>query len=180
MAGVSFVRSAFVAGLEPVSLGNGRSRLWQFNARNYRSLPGPVDLLEEERGGEAGRRWVRIDGRYLEVHQPVVDGPYRLRHAASEGGYGPVVLHNGERGWQLMREQPLSWQAPARMLDALWPQLSPVDAHQAEQIMRVAGIDADLLRGVLVENRPAPVSLGQPCAPSRRMHALKGFSSVFG
>ncbi|MDQ7967035.1 NEL-type E3 ubiquitin ligase domain-containing protein [Pseudomonas plecoglossicida] len=161
VAGVSFVRSAFVAGLEPVSLGNGRGRLWQFNARNYRSLPGAIDLVDEGRYGEVGRRWVRIDGRNFEVHQPIADGPYRLRHVASEGGYGPVVLHNGERGWQLMREQPLSWQAPARMLDALWPQHSPVDAHQAEQIMRVAGIDADLLRGVLVENRSAPVSLGQ-------------------
>ncbi|MFG0851528.1 NEL-type E3 ubiquitin ligase domain-containing protein [Pseudomonas sp. FYR_2] len=161
VAAVSFVRSAFVARLEPVSLGNGRGRLWHFDPANYRSMPGSIGLLEEGRYGEDARRWVRIDGRYHEVHQPVPGGPYRLRHAAGEGGYGPVVLHNGERGWCLMREQPLGWQDPARMLDALWPQHPAVDAHQAEQILRVADMDEDELRAVLVENRAAPVNLGQ-------------------
>ncbi|MFP3500445.1 hypothetical protein SB759_40170, partial [Pseudomonas sp. SIMBA_059] len=41
------------------------------------------------------------------------------------------------------------------------PQHPAVDAHQAEQILRVADMDEDELRGVLVEDRPAPVNLGQ-------------------
>ncbi len=161
VAGVSYLRSAFVASLEPVTLGNGRARLWHFDAANYRSMPGTIDLLEEGRYGEGGRRWVRLDGRYHEVHQPIPDGPYRLRHAAGEGGYGPIVLHNGERGWRLMRAQPLTWQEPARMLDVLWPQHPPIEPRQAERILQVAGVNEDELRGVLVENRPAPVNLGQ-------------------
>lgn len=161
VAGVSFIRSAFVDGMEPVRLGDGRSRLWYFEPADYESMPSTIALRNDGLYGVADRRWVRIDGRYLEVHRPVADGPYRLRGTAGKGGYGPVVLHNGERGWRLMREQPLSWQAPTRMLEALWPQHPPLDPQRAWQVLQVAGIDLDELRGVLVENRPAPVNLRQ-------------------
>lgn len=159
VVGVSYVRSAFVASLEPVSLGKGGGRLWCFDAENYRSSPSDIDLLEDGRYGAGGRGWIQVDGRYQEVHQPVPDGPYRLRHVAGDGSYGPVVLYNGERGWRLLREHPLAWEEPVRMLDALWPQHPPIDQLQSEHILQVAGVDEDELRGVLVENRPAPVNL---------------------
>ncbi|RCL28372.1 hypothetical protein C6A77_07110 [Pseudomonas sp. AFG_SD02_1510_Pfu_092] len=161
VAAVSFVRSAFVESMEPVSLGGGRSRLWHFEPADYESTPGTIALRSDGLFGVGGRRWARIDGHYLEVHRPLADGPYRLRGAAGSGGYGPVVLHNGERGWRLMREQPLTWQAPARMLDALWPQHPPLNPQRAWQVLQVAGVDLDELRGVLVENRTAPVNLRQ-------------------
>ncbi|MND85108.1 E3 ubiquitin-protein ligase sspH2 [compost metagenome] len=47
------------------------------------------------------------------------------------------------------------------MLEVLWPQHPPVDPQQARQVLQVAGVDLDELRGVLVDNRPAPVNLGQ-------------------
>ncbi|MGJ7548417.1 NEL-type E3 ubiquitin ligase domain-containing protein [Pseudomonas alloputida] len=159
VAGVSYVRSAFVAGLEPVSLGKSGSRLWCFDAENYRSVPGDINMSEDGRYGTGERRWIHVDGHYHEVHRPVPDGPYRLRHVAGDGSYGPVVLYNGERGWRLLREQPLAWEEPVRMLDALWPQHPPMDQLQSEHILQVAGVDEDELRGVLVENRPAPVNL---------------------
>lgn len=161
VAGAGFLRSTFVDELEPVSLGSGEGRLWRYDPAQYQSMPDTIDLHEDGRFAAAERRWVRIDGHYLEVHKPVADGPYRLRHASVDGGYGPVVVHNGERSWRLLQEQPLTWQAPGRMLDVLWPQHLLIEPEQAEQVLQVAGIDVDELRGVLVENRPAPVSLGQ-------------------
>ncbi|QJQ20055.1 hypothetical protein HG549_08935 [Pseudomonas sp. SK] len=161
VAGAGYLRSAFVDGLEPISMGAGKSRLWRYDPAQYQSMPDTIDMHEDGRFAVAGRRWVRIDGHYLELHKPVADGPYRLRHASVEGGYGPVVLHNGERSWRLLHEQPLTWQAPGRMLDALWPQHPLIEPSQAEQVLQVAGVDLDELRGVLVENRPAPVNLGQ-------------------
>ncbi|WP_288439944.1 NEL-type E3 ubiquitin ligase domain-containing protein [uncultured Pseudomonas sp.] len=161
VAGVSYLHSAFIAGLEPVSLAHGRSRLWHFDAVNYQSVPGNIDLLEDGRYGYGGRRWMRMDGRYYEMHRPQPDGPYRLRHASTSGGYGPMVLHNGERSWRLLRDQPLTWQGPERMLDVLWPQHPPIEARQAMQVMQIADVDEDALRGILVENRPTPVHLRQ-------------------
>ncbi|MDM3884729.1 NEL-type E3 ubiquitin ligase domain-containing protein [Pseudomonas sp. BCRC 81390] len=161
VAAAGFLRSAFVEGLEPVSMGNGESRLWRYDPAQYRSMPDTIDLHEDGRFAVAERRWVRIDGHYLEVHKPVADGPYRLRHASVDGGYGPVVLHNGERGWRLLHQQPLTWEEPGAMLDVLWPQHPAIEAGQAEQVLQVAGVDLEELRGVLVENRRAPVNLGQ-------------------
>lgn len=172
---VSYLRSAFVAGLQPVSLQGRRGRLWRYDAEDYRSTPGSIDQLEDGRFGVGERRWVRIDGRYHEVHQPIPDGPYRLRHARGSGDYGPVVLHNGERGWRLMREQPLAWKDAARMLDVLWPQHTPIDQLQAEQILQVAGIDQEALRGILVENRPAPVNLVQTLRAFRAHARIETF-----
>lgn len=161
VAGASFLRSAFVDSLEPVSVGNQNSRLWRYDPEQYQSMPDTIRLHEDGRFAVGERRWIRVDGRYLEVHKPVAEGPYRLRHASMDEGYGPVVLHNGERSWRLLDEQPLTWKEPGPMLDVLWPQHPAIEPGQAEQVLQVAGVDLEELRGVLVENRRAPVNLGQ-------------------
>jgi len=45
------------------------------------------------------------------------------------------------------------------MLDRLWPQHPMIGAQRAEQVLRVAGVDQDELRGILMENRVLPVNL---------------------
>lgn len=156
---VSAARSAFVDGLEPVSLGDSRARLWSNDLDAYQSSPEAFSLREDGLYEDGERRWMRIGKRYYEVHRPEPTGPYRLRHPARDQAYGPVVQHNGERGWQLMLEQPQTWDDPAQMLDRLWPQHPPLDTYQAEQVLQVAGTDLDEVRGVLVEGRVAPVNL---------------------
>ncbi len=156
---VSAARSAFVDGLEPVSLGDSRARLWSNDLDAYQSSPEAFSLREDGLYEDGERRWMRIDKRYYEIHRPEPTGPYRLRHPLRDQAYGPVVLHNGERGWQLMLEQPQTWDDPAQMLDRLWPQHPPLDTYRAEQVLQVAGTDLDELRGVLVEGRVAPVNL---------------------
>jgi len=177
VAGASFLRSAFVDSLEPVSVGNQNSRLWRYDPEQYQSMPDTIHLHEDGRFAVGERRWIRIDGRYLEVHEPVADGPYRLRHASMDQGYGPVVLHNGERSWRLLHEQPLAWEEPGRMLDVLWPQHPAIEPGQAEQILRVAGVDLEELRGVLVENRCAPVNLGQTLRAFQAQARIEAFFS---
>lgn len=62
------------------------------------------------------------------------------------------------------------------MLDTLWPQHPAMDAQRAAQVLRVAGVDAEELRGVLVENRPAPVNLRETL---RRFEAGSRVESFF-
>ncbi|WP_238067497.1 dermonecrotic toxin domain-containing protein [Pseudomonas shirazica] len=159
VAGVTFVRSAFVAALEPVRLANGAGRLWAGDLAVFASTPGTVTLGADGAYADGGRRWIKADGVFYEVHRPDPDGPWRLRHPGREEAYGPVVLHNGERGWRLMHDEPQRWRDPAKMLDTLWPRNQPFDSQQAQQILRMAGIDEDELRGLLVENRRTPASL---------------------
>lgn len=159
VAAVAIVRSAFINALEPIALDTQRKRLWANDLKPYETSPGDARLQADGLYGAGPRRWLRIQSRYYEVHRPTPEDGWRLRHPSRAGAYGPRVLHNGERGWRLMGERPLEWQDSARMLDCLWPQHPPVDALHAQQILSIAGIDQDELRGILVENRPAPITL---------------------
>lgn len=159
VAGVAVVRSAFVDALEPIALDTHRKRLWSGDLTPYETMPEDRRLQPDGLYGQGKRRWMRVQTRYYEVHRPDPLGPWRLRHPLRDSAYGPVVQHNGQRGWRLQQDQPLEWDDGARMLDCLWPQASPVDAERARQILQVAGMDVDELRGLLVESRPAPINL---------------------
>lgn len=168
VAGVALARSAFVAALEPVRLANGAGRLWSSDLEPYICTPDKMALREDGTYGDGEHRWIKAGGCFYEVHRPDPEGPWRLLHPGRADAYGPIVLHNGERCWRLMLEAPQQWDDSAKMLETLWPHNPPVDNADAQRIMRMAGIDQDELRGLLMENRRAPTSLRE---------ALKAFDA---
>jgi len=154
-----FTRSAVVDGLEAVELEDGTQRLWSDQLSAYQSPVEGAELEEDGLYSKAGRRWVRIDDHYYEVHQPRENGPWRLRHPRRPGAYGPVVESNDERLWVLQTESPLAWGDPATMLARLWPQQRPLGQQRAQQVLQAACSDVDELRAILVENRALPATL---------------------
>lgn len=154
-----FARSAFVDALEPVQTAASQQRLWAPDLRQYASEPEDATLQADGLYGQGPRRWIKVGGHFHEVHRPDPLGPWRLRHPRGDDAFGPVLCSNGERGWWLRGERPLEWNDSARLLDTLWPHQPALQAARAEQIMQVAGIDQDELRGLLVEQRPVPVNL---------------------
>ncbi|MFK3775365.1 NEL-type E3 ubiquitin ligase domain-containing protein [Pseudomonas sp. NPDC089406] len=171
-----FARSAFVDGLEPVATSEQALRLWSNDLAPYADATGDAVLQDDGLYGKGARRWVHIDGTFYRVHRPVPSGPWRLRHPLRENAYGPALLGNGERGWRLLRERPLEWDDPARMLERLWPLAQGWTAQQARQVLDVAGMDADALRGLLVENRKLPVNLREAI---RRLQARQRIDAFF-
>ncbi|WP_053388460.1 NEL-type E3 ubiquitin ligase domain-containing protein [Pseudomonas sp. 10-1B] len=164
VAGVSLVargfpRSAFVDAMEPVSTGEEESRLWHRDLLAYESTPEDATLGDDGLYASDTRRWLRVGQRYYEVHRPEEHQAWRLRHSRRENAFEPRVEFNGERSWRLRLEQPRHWDDRADMLDRVWPQDPPLSPARAEQVLRVAGVDAEELRGVLVEMRPAPFNL---------------------
>jgi len=173
---VSFLRSTFVDSLQPVNVGGRRGRLCSDDITAYESNPGTIALRDDGLYGDESRCWMRRGQRYYEVQRSEPEAPYRLRHPGGDLVYGPTVLHNGERGWRLLQDQPQRWSDVRLMLDSLWPQHPAIDAQRAAQVLRVAGVDAEELRGVLVENRPAPVNLRETL---RRFEADARIESFF-
>jgi hypothetical protein len=159
VTGGALLHNAFVETMEPVSLGARGQRLWSGELSPYQSRPESATLGTDGLYTLGTQRWLRSGARYFEVHRPEPNGVYRLRHPLRDDAYGPVVIHNGERCWRLLRDQPGAWHDSAHMLDTLWPQHPAVTAERAEQILQVAGVDQDELRGILMENRPAPLNL---------------------
>jgi hypothetical protein len=173
---VSFLRSTFVDTLQPVNVGGRRGRLCSDDITAYESNPGTIALRDDGLYGDESRCWLRRGQRYYEVQRSEPEAPYRLRHPGGNTAYGPTVLHNGERGWRLLQDQPQRWSDVRLMLHSLWPQHPAMDAQRAAQVLRVAGVDAEELRGVLVENRPAPVNLRETL---RRFEADARIESFF-
>lgn len=154
-----FERSAFVDALEPVTVDGSTARLWNNDLSVYACSPADPQPAPDGLCGTGERRWLRRGQRYYEVHRPVSDGPWRLRHPERQDAFGPIVETNGERCWRLRQDNPLEWSDSAQMLDTLWPMPEPLDAEHAEQILRIAVMDQTQLRALLVENRPLPVQL---------------------
>lgn len=156
--GAGLVRSAFVDELVPVNAG-GESRLWHDDLEVYAVLRDEESLEDDGLYGVGERRLMRDGENYYQVHRPVADGPWRLRHPVREGAYGPEVEHNGERSWRLRQEHPLQWRDSDTLLNSLWGPATPFDSGQAGQVLRCAGVDQEELRGVLVEGRQVPFNL---------------------
>lgn len=153
-----FQPSAFVDTLEPVNSTDG-PRLWRDDLQPYEHPPVDPQLQANGLYADGGRRLLRIEARYYALHQEAPGKAWRLCHADDPTAYGPPVEFNGERCWRIRSERPLEWDDSTRMLRRLWPMEPPLDSDTAKRILRVAGIDNEGLRGLLVENRPLPVNL---------------------
>ncbi|NIE76974.1 hypothetical protein F3J45_21275 [Pantoea sp. Ap-967] len=153
------LHNAVVAAMEPVTLPGKGQRLWSGDLVPYESYPETPALGSDGLYALGARKWLRSGSRYFEVYRPDPEGPYRVRHPLRNDAFGPEVVHNGERSWRLLCEQPRYWHDSQLMLDTLWPQHPAVGAERARQILQVAGVDQDELRGILMENRRAPVNL---------------------
>ena len=159
VAAVSFARSAFVEQMDWVSVDGRSSRLWVDDLAPYAEQPRGLALLDGGRFSDGQQHWIRSENRFYRVHQPEAEGVYRLRHPQRLEAYGPVVLHNGERSWQILRQPPQYRHDATHMIDSLWPQQPPLSAERVGEVLHAADVDEDELRGLLVENRRLPVNL---------------------
>ncbi|WP_434771346.1 NEL-type E3 ubiquitin ligase domain-containing protein [Pseudomonas entomophila] len=154
-----FTRSAFVDALEPVCTSQGRRLLWHRDLEPFIEQPDNAALQDDGRFSNGARDWIRLEGRFYRIHQPESGGRWRLRHPRGEGAFEPVVEFDGERSWRLRDHCPLEWSDTANLLDTLWPHDPPLTPERARRILRIAAMDEDELRGLLVEHRHAPCNL---------------------
>ncbi len=156
-----FLRSANVDQMVPVLDGEGRARLWSAEIGHYEDPSPPDDLLEQDNGllSNALGQWWYNDNKYFQVVPVPGRSSWRLRHPRRESGFGPELAFNGERGWRLSSERPLEWEGAPLLLGRLWPPATRLDPERIGQILKVADVDQDHLRGLLVEGRALPVAL---------------------
>lgn len=154
-----FSRSDFIDELVPINSDAGNKRLWSEDLDSYavQDVPEHTQVLDNGLHSDGQRHWWRHDNTFYEVRQH--QGRWQLQHPQRPEAYAPKLQFNGERSWRLSFEHPFEWQGSLLMLSRLWPQAANFDAQRVDQILQVAGVDEDELRGLLVENRPLPVSL---------------------
>lgn len=157
----AFKRSAVVDQLLPIENDAGRPRLWSGDLGPYAVLAPPDDLMALDNGLLANQtgHWWRNGDTYYRVRPVPKRSAWQLVHPQGEASFGPLLEFNGERCWRLTSEQPLAWQGEGLLLGRLWPPAASLSAARVEHILKVADVDQDYLRGLLVENRPMPVAL---------------------
>jgi hypothetical protein len=161
VAGAGYaLRSAFVEGLEPVTTEAGEARLWRNDLTPYQETSPPTGLTERDDGflSDGHRTWWRCEQKCYRVRQDS-EGTWRLLHRDGPSRYGPALRGNGERAWRLSTERPLEWQGAARLLSRLWPAAQALAPERMAEILRVADVQEEYLRGLLVESRPMSVQL---------------------
>lgn len=156
-----FTRSALVDRLMPIENDAGQQRLWSGDLAPYADGTPPDDLLELDNGllANGNGHWWRNGDTYYQVRPVAGRSVWQLCHPQREASFGPVLEFNDERCWRLSSEQPIEWQGPSQLLGRLWPPAAQLADERIEQILKVADVDQDYLRGLLVENRPLPVQL---------------------
>ncbi|MFZ0155635.1 NEL-type E3 ubiquitin ligase domain-containing protein [Pseudomonas sp.] len=154
-----FNRSNFVVGLVPIETEAGAKRLWSEDLDAYaaQNVPEHTQVLDNGLHTDGQRQWWRHENTYYEVRQR--QGRWQLLHPQRQEAYSPLLQFNGERSWRLSFERPFEWQGSALLLRRLWPEAANFEVRRIEQILQVADVDEDHLRGLLLENRPLPVSL---------------------
>lgn len=171
-----FSRSTFVDSLEPIKLDNGDLKLWCNDLDAYATTPLQPRLQPDGLYGTGDIRWLRVAQQYFGVGKDSAPGVWRLRHPLRSSAYGPALERLGERGWRIRTQRPQTWTDQALMLHSLWPQEPALTQAEAAQVLAIADMDTDELRGLLVDNRSLPANLRETL---RRFAADRRVSAFF-
>ncbi|UVM01854.1 hypothetical protein LOY41_11340 [Pseudomonas atacamensis] len=98
--------------LHPVTLPDGKRRLWRPTLRGYEQALMPGKLSRPDAAGQyrvAGTTWMRHGGRLYEQTFDRSSGHWRLKHPTDSLAYQPLLSHNGHGAWRLSLEQPMAW-----------------------------------------------------------------------
>jgi len=174
--------SAFVEGLKPVMLHDGRTRLWRPDLAPYEqsvSLPtgGATDDLGLEH--HAGKTFLTLESRTYEVAADPDSDAYHVRHPERPNAYRPRLTHNGEGAWAHEVERPMEWQG-AQLFRRLGHSVAEFSDETARRILAVSGVDEAMLRHLHVHSRRPPALLGDTIRRFRLDEQVRAFGHHVG
>lgn len=147
--------------LKPVTLPNGKQRLWKPDMSGYHNPhPLPRRLMPDEMGlySVDGKRILVINGFQYEVQQDRVGEDFRIAHPTRPEAYQPRLTGNRSGAWNHELERPLTWQGET-LMRRLGPVVEGFSDAELEQVRQVADVSEETLRRLHVEGEPAPAIL---------------------
>ncbi|MCP1508096.1 hypothetical protein J2Y83_004069 [Pseudomonas marginalis] len=99
-------------------------------------------------------RYLRLDDAYFKV----AEQPWRIVHPSLNDAYSPLLSHNGAGAWRHEWENPLTWDGH-KAFQRLGPFARALPADAIEQIQRISGVTADILRRIHTGNERPPVAV---------------------
>lgn len=153
--------SAFVESLIPVTVGNGRTRLWNPELTHFaHNIELPSWLPADTQGHiqAQGKTWLPLGGRMYRVERDTELQRWRIRHPRNAHPYSPVIEHGGAGAWHSDVENPLGWDETTafKRLGHVEQSLSHEGMNNA---LSITGADEALLRQVHVHKLQSPALL---------------------
>ncbi|MFJ2282374.1 dermonecrotic toxin domain-containing protein [Pseudomonas sp. NPDC087803] len=150
--------SSFVAGMKPVQLADGKTRLWNPDLAPYR-LPETTlapHVRPDAQGLHAldGKQLLRLDHGLFEVTKEPT-GEHRIRHPSRPQAYAPTLEHNGRGAWVCETENPRQWEGTL-LMRRLGHRTDGFSSAQLEHMRLLTGTDDNTLRRMHVENAEPP------------------------
>lgn len=152
---------AVLEDLHPVTLPNGKTRLWKADLRAYAS---PVALEASTGANLSGQHLLDANAYFRQggqAYQQFFDeslGKWRIRHPSDPEAYQPVLEHNGRGAWRHTLERPLQWDR----LTLLRRMGHATEGFSDAQLLRVAdvsGVSDSALRKMHLDNAAPPPEL---------------------
>lgn len=153
--------SSRVDGLKPVTMANGKQKLWNPNLEPYNV---PLELAANAKADalglyeHAGKKILPLEGDHYHVAQDPHTAQYRIQHPSRADAYAPELEHNGQGAWTHELEEPLTWDT-ATLLKRLGQPADGLDTTQRQRALHVSGVETDALRGARLDQAPVPVLL---------------------
>ncbi|OPA93832.1 hypothetical protein BFW86_04925 [Pseudomonas fluorescens] len=170
--------SAFIEGLKPVRLADGRQRLWHPDLTPYRrSDLAPVAGAKPDAEGfhhRQGQKVMRLDRHHYAVSQDPYTGRHRILHPKRPDAYQPEVFSNGAGTLVHEGETPMTWDS-TRLMQRLTPATADLTPAELARMRDISGVGIDELRRVYVEGTALPPLLANTLARFELRRAVDGF-----
>ena len=151
--------SPFVEGLKPVTLADGKQRLWHADLSPYEQtgLTLPPGSEPDAHGFHRhdGKSVLRLDNKHYAVSQDPDSGQHRIIHPQRADAYRPEVVQNGRGAVVLEGEAPRAWDEP-QLFQRLSPVIATWSEASLEHVRYISGIEPGVLRHMYVENQAPP------------------------
>lgn len=151
--------SPFVEGLKPVTLADGKTRLWHADLSPYEQKA--VTLAPGSKAdahgfhSHAGKKILRLENKHYEVSEETDTGRHRIIHPQRPHAYRPEVVLNGQGAVVLEGEEPRAWD-DSQLLQRLSPITATWPPARLQQLYDISGTEPGALRHMYAENQAPP------------------------
>lgn len=173
--------SAFVEGLKPVQLADGRQRLWHPDLAPYRQPElAPVAGAKPDAEGFHHRqeqKVMRLDSHHYAVAQNPGTGRYRILHPKRPDAYQPEVFSNGAGTLVHEGEEPMTWDS-TRLMQRLTPTTADLTPAELARMRDISGTATQELQRIYVECTALPPLLADTLERFELRRAVDGFGDL--
>lgn len=152
---------AFFERLKPVTLPDGKARLWKPDLSPYaHDLTLAKHSYPDAQGLHAHngtKVLAHATGNLVVKTDPITEQPY-LHHPSRPNAYRPILTSNGKGAWLTELDHPLSWDSHT-LMQRLGPQTRALTEAQLANIRHISATEEGALRKMYVTGQTPPALL---------------------